>query len=551
MERQTIYLDNDEEITSVVDKLKGAEKVSVDLVIPKESVLLQSVVNLKLLKKQAEGLGKEISIVTQDKVGRKLAAQIGIPVIEHAGDEIPVVKMSEAEEIAKESDIEMKEAPATLVTEPEDEIEFKKGAEETIAPTSEKLTPGVEKVESKPEEPKTEEPKGKEKPKGKKWKTWGLVGGFVALFAFVAAYIFIPQARVELKVAAEKNKVDFTFKADKTASSVDAGNQVIPARVIDENVEKSEKYKTTGKKKTGTKATGTITVRDTGFNSPGPTQIIAGTRFVNSGGLIFKSTANISVPGFTVVNGNPVPGAPVSVTVEADQVGDEYNLAPTSFTIPALNTNKITASSASAFSGGTSKDIQFVTQTDLNTAKEDMAKKLEDELKKLALEKTGRDERLLENAWKITQVSAEPSVAVNGEAAEFELKAKSNIKAIVFKDEDLKKLAQNVLRDQIGQTKEILESEQLTASAEFTDGDFEKNQMNCRLSGEAFVGAKLDQDKIKTDISGESEAKAAEYFRQMGGIDEVNIRFFPSFYKRLPRVKNHIYIKSTINKSQE
>jgi hypothetical protein len=75
-----LYLEADEEITSVIDKLKGLEGGSVALVAPKGSSIVQSLVSLKLLKKEATGLKKDIAIVTADEVGQNLSTQIGLKV---------------------------------------------------------------------------------------------------------------------------------------------------------------------------------------------------------------------------------------------------------------------------------------------------------------------------------------------------------------------------------------------------------------------------------------------------------------------------------------
>jgi len=75
-----LYLEADEEITSVIDKLKGLESNSVGLVAPKGSSIVQSLVSLKLLAKQATALEKDLAIVTADEVGQNLAAQVGLTV---------------------------------------------------------------------------------------------------------------------------------------------------------------------------------------------------------------------------------------------------------------------------------------------------------------------------------------------------------------------------------------------------------------------------------------------------------------------------------------
>lgn len=75
---QTFYIDVDEEITSVVDRLKKSKTKENIFVVPKRALILQSVVNLRLLKKEAEKLKKQIMIVSQDEQGRAIAERVGI-----------------------------------------------------------------------------------------------------------------------------------------------------------------------------------------------------------------------------------------------------------------------------------------------------------------------------------------------------------------------------------------------------------------------------------------------------------------------------------------
>ncbi|MEJ7660498.1 MAG: hypothetical protein WKG07_13240 [Hymenobacter sp.] len=77
---KAFYLEPDEEITSVIDRLKTIDEREVAIVIPKRAGLLQSIINLKLLKQQGERQHKELSIITTDKTGRNLASAVGLTV---------------------------------------------------------------------------------------------------------------------------------------------------------------------------------------------------------------------------------------------------------------------------------------------------------------------------------------------------------------------------------------------------------------------------------------------------------------------------------------
>ncbi|MEI7890892.1 MAG: hypothetical protein WCI36_02890 [bacterium] len=77
---QTFYIDLEEEISSVVDRLNKSISTDNFFVLPKRAIFLQSIVNLKLLKREAEKVGKRIVIVTQDEIGASMAKRCEIEV---------------------------------------------------------------------------------------------------------------------------------------------------------------------------------------------------------------------------------------------------------------------------------------------------------------------------------------------------------------------------------------------------------------------------------------------------------------------------------------
>jgi len=73
-----LNLKPEEEITSVIERLWETGEEEVFLVAPKESALFRNIIGLKLLKREADRLGKEILIVTKDEVAREMAKRIGL-----------------------------------------------------------------------------------------------------------------------------------------------------------------------------------------------------------------------------------------------------------------------------------------------------------------------------------------------------------------------------------------------------------------------------------------------------------------------------------------
>ena len=61
--KDTIYIDVDEEITGIIDKIQESDKKVVALVLPKRASVFQSIVNLKLLKRAAEKNSQNLVLI--------------------------------------------------------------------------------------------------------------------------------------------------------------------------------------------------------------------------------------------------------------------------------------------------------------------------------------------------------------------------------------------------------------------------------------------------------------------------------------------------------
>lgn len=74
---QPLYIAPDEEIISVIARLRTLTDSDVTLVFPKHSVVTQSIINLKLLAREGEKLQKHLTLVSQNENARALAEKIG------------------------------------------------------------------------------------------------------------------------------------------------------------------------------------------------------------------------------------------------------------------------------------------------------------------------------------------------------------------------------------------------------------------------------------------------------------------------------------------
>src|SRR5437879_1080433 len=78
--KETIYVDVDDEITSIIDKIENAKEKVVALVLPKRATALQSIVNMRLLKRSADQADKSPVLITTEAGLLPLAGAAGLHV---------------------------------------------------------------------------------------------------------------------------------------------------------------------------------------------------------------------------------------------------------------------------------------------------------------------------------------------------------------------------------------------------------------------------------------------------------------------------------------
>jgi len=78
---EKIFIDPNEEITFVLEKIKNTEKDKVAIVIPQNALILSSLINLALLQRTLWETDKILIIVTEDQYGTNIAQKSGFVVI--------------------------------------------------------------------------------------------------------------------------------------------------------------------------------------------------------------------------------------------------------------------------------------------------------------------------------------------------------------------------------------------------------------------------------------------------------------------------------------
>ncbi|MBX4211403.1 MAG: baseplate J/gp47 family protein, partial [Candidatus Yanofskybacteria bacterium] len=249
--------------------------------------------------------------------------------------------------------------------------------------------------------------------------TIGLAGGALIAFGLV---FFVSSGSAQVSIKAVEQKLDFTIKikASDTYTTMDAELLKLPGQVF--NVQKNVKqsFKATGTKDVAQKARGKLTVE----NKMSSVQtLIATTRFESASGMVFRTLRAVNVP----VNGT------IEVEVIADKAGKDYNLAPTTFTLPAFKERgdterfqKITGKSLTAFTGGVVGTAKVVTDLDYSTAQSTVKDQLQKEVSDALAQQTA--DLVIPKASDPSIQAPESSAKVDEAVDEFTMSITANVK---------------------------------------------------------------------------------------------------------------------------
>lgn len=293
----------------------------------------------------------------------------------------------------------------------------------------------------------------------------------------------------------------------------------------------------TGQEPVSEQATGEIVI----FNKTDQTErLIKNTRFESPEGLVFHITESAIVPAAsTNNNGETVPGS-VRASVFADKVGEEYNLAPTNFTVPGYRENGFTelyeniyAESQSSFSGGFDGMRFIIEEAELTSAKESLHDELREALMSRVPEERPAGFVVFNEAATFTYQS-QPSVE-SGENM-VTIKEKAVLRIPIFADSEFASyLAAATIPGYEGEPVRVEDTNVLSFSYTSTT----TNQSNLsgldsiefRLSGNPLIVWSFDAEKLKSDLAGSSKTALTTILGAYPAVEKAEAVVRP-FWKR-------------------
>jgi len=550
-----IYIEIDEELTSLIDRIKKARESEIVIVIPKRAVILQSVVNLKLLKNQAEKLAKSLSLVTTDKTGRNLASQVGLTVYQSLDKNIKP-EIVDKEEVDDSKYEEFKEAiheNRREIREPSRAV--KKRFWESYSKRNNKEYGSKEKINY------TANVKSYTVISPNK-KILTTLFSISILLLVVIGYYVLPNATILVQPKIEK--ISYTTNIVLADSSryenvlKDASNlKMIGSYPIEiTELSHTKQFQATGERFTGQSASGTIKIINTVYQ---PWKLVKTTRFQADNGVVFRLQETVNIGSnetkevFVIADEKDVNG---------EFVGDKGNLiAGVKLIIPGLreeSQKKIYAEVVTDITNGVTKTTAVLTKEDVLAGKANII----DELFKLAETKlieriadenknNGTNLRLF-TSRDIESISKEviavytPDDLVDKDVSTFEITAKVRVKGVAYNQDQILEIMK------IGLEIKVLE-DRLLVDIKGDDVEFHvvsKDDAEKKLKVESTifgiteykVNSRLG-DKIRGKILDKSLDESERIIKEMPEIGEVRIETWPFWVRRIPGVRSNIKVE--------
>lgn len=349
-----------------------------------------------------------------------------------------------------------------------------------------------------------------------------LIGAGIILIGF-SAYIFI-KPKVEIEIRPVKEKIELQTETNS-----------IPTEVFGTEKNLSGEFTATGLRQKAEKAHGAIRIYNNYSSSP--QTLIASTRFISSDGKLFRTPTKVTVPG--------TPNT-IDIEVVADQPGEEYNIGPSTFSIPGFaGTPKYTSFYAKSFepmTGGIKREVVYVMQEDLDKAEKALKEKVLQECKISLKAAVPQTYIYLEEALDCQIKGFSSSSKAGQEADKFVSQVKTEGRILAFKKSDLADFAKNHIKSQAAAGKEVNENSLETEyDAKTIDLKTEKITLSLKIWGEIFTAP--DQSGIKETIKGKTVEETKAIIGALPETTSSRAKLWPFWAKRIPLDLERIKIK--------
>ncbi len=375
-----------------------------------------------------------------------------------------------------------------------------------------------------------------------KKKTLIAIGAICIVVLALIGYFNLSKAEIVIKPKTETMQFKTALNIDKSIAFIDREANKIPAQLFQVDKETEREFPATQEKDVKTKAKGVITI----YNqySSAPQTLVKSTRFMSDKGLIFRTTQTVVVSGAKIEEAKII-ASTTDIQVEAAEVGKDYNIGPTSFTIPGFEGTAKHAGfygkSSAAMTGGAIGKMKVVSAEDIGGAKDILAVELKSEVESELKKSISSDLKTLKDTTLIEVTDSSSSVGADQPAEKFTVKVKVTGKILGFNEKDAISLINSGLGNKVAEDK-IIVPNSIEINYTLTDINLNKGIAKLACDVKEIIASKIDTEEVKKSLIGKNETDVRQYLSSRTDIESAKVIFWPFWFKKVPTKESKVKV---------
>lgn len=525
MTTEPIYVETEEEIPEVIERVRGTAGDSVPLVLAPGSRVARSRFNFQLLNQYAARLGKRVTIISSDPAVQEMARETGLdadgdggrlwggPVRSRASlpgaITVPTIGTSRLTSLPGTWARPGARAVAALRTGMGPRVRL---APRLLSPTVLSATAGLS-----------------------QWQPDRLVlyagGAAVLIAALIVLIVFAPSATVTLVVQATPRAADLQVTAAP-------GQPPIAVRLQSEQKSVSQSFQATGQNA----AKGQAAKGQVEYSNGCPTDLYVqnGTELATSSGVVFAQQGDTQ----------PIsPGGTAQAQVVAEQTGASGNVGPNQITViknPGPYAGCLQVTNPDALDGGQDdvKDL-VISQTDLDQARNVLQQAARQQIT-TDLSKQMKDGEQLSDPIQWQQINFSSDHQANDKVKTFNATLVYQGEAAYYNTADVNKAFVAALKTQIPPGQQLTgDGAKVTVKQESgTPG----GHLTFKGTATGFLAPSIDKDQLRHELAGKSAGSARNLLLRLPGVRDINIyEAFP--LPLLPFISSRIDVQYRIEQA--
>lgn len=569
MNKDTFYIEPEDDITDIINHIKASKQKIIALVPPKKLNVLRSSINLKLIARTAKIHDKAIVVVTTDPTLMKMAALSSLPFAKNLSSrptlpsefneaDLEYPAKTKKSGLNEEIEINEKAAPTSSVSRVRTTNEETANRANTTSNLTKNSTMNLdsEEVAKNPEDEEADN-----QPKKiltldslKNRIIIGVVAAILLIGSFIWAFILAPAAKISVKIKtiAENFSENVSFVTDTKQAVSKDGKFFLETASLEKNSE--VEFEATGEKNVGDKATGELRLIATFDMStttatasrPDVATVPQGSAFAYRNlNFLTDQEVKISWDG-SISNcdaGRHNGKCQVAKTVKATAIegGAKYNIEAVSSGWQS-SVAGVEGYANSAFKGGTDKIQKIVTASDITKAKEKLTEA--DGVKEELFEKVPSDDIKIEDSYKkvTADPTSSPAVDQPTENGKAKLTAKTTYSVNYVDKAAIEEYVKSVVSTRLGSDQKIYETGNIFIE-KFQNNN---NAVTAKIKATLKTGPEVTEQSVLEKSLGKKVGEVTTLIKSINGVSDVEVNTSFPWVRQIPNDANKVSIKITV-----